>query len=544
MACHLRVASDTASFGQPEVKLGIGPGYGGTVRLPAAGRPGPRARAAAHRRHDRRPGGLAHRAGEPRRAGRPAARRIRAPCSGRSWRTVRWPFGPAWSWWTPACEMALDEALRLEANCFGLLSATADMREGTRAFLEKRKAAFTGYMSLQFHPATGYFSMIPGRAFRWVGGGSRLLIGCGTRDRLTFPSREPGRRRGSDHRDPPARRTDTAVVEGDLLIVQGRSLDPDGVDTVYFEVGGVNQGFAPIPGEGTDTVAFALQLSTIEPQRRDGARPGLRRRSCSATRARPSAGRSTSSSAAPPAGGSGVPKPGRPRLRAPRAGVVARSGANAQGKTNLLEAIYYPVLFRSFRGAPDQEVARFDGPRLSRGGPTRGRPGGRRSAATLRRRGPAQADPGRRPGARAAGRRGRALARGVVPAGRRGPGGRTGRGAARLSRPAALAGRPRSTCGRSRAIARRWRSGTARSGRAGPSWPARSTRRWPPRAPRWCATRERWAAGAAEQFAAEFECLGEGAGARLRYRGGRAGGRRRVGRPRSTRDRRGIRPAA
>ena len=37
-------------------------------------------------------------------------------------------------------------------------------------------------------------------------------------------------------------------------------------------------------------------------------------------------------------------------------------GANAQGKTNLLEAIYYPVLFRSFRGAPDQEVAQFEGP--------------------------------------------------------------------------------------------------------------------------------------------------------------------------------------
>jgi enoyl-CoA hydratase len=34
MACHLRVASETARFGQPEVKLGIGPGYGGTVRLP------------------------------------------------------------------------------------------------------------------------------------------------------------------------------------------------------------------------------------------------------------------------------------------------------------------------------------------------------------------------------------------------------------------------------------------------------------------------------------------------------------------------------
>ena len=38
---------------------------------------------------------------------------------------------------------------------------------------------------------------------------------------------------------------------------------------------------------------------------------------------------------------------------------VALLGANAQGKTNFLEAVYYPVLFRSFRGSPDQEVAAF-----------------------------------------------------------------------------------------------------------------------------------------------------------------------------------------
>ena len=38
----------------------------------------------------------------------------------------------------------MDDALRLEANWFGLLSTSADMREGTRAFLEKRKPAFTG----------------------------------------------------------------------------------------------------------------------------------------------------------------------------------------------------------------------------------------------------------------------------------------------------------------------------------------------------------------------------------------------------------------
>ena len=34
MACHIRIASDAAKFGQPEVKLGLIPGYGGTQRLP------------------------------------------------------------------------------------------------------------------------------------------------------------------------------------------------------------------------------------------------------------------------------------------------------------------------------------------------------------------------------------------------------------------------------------------------------------------------------------------------------------------------------
>jgi DNA replication and repair protein RecF len=41
---------------------------------------------------------------------------------------------------------------------------------------------------------------------------------------------------------------------------------------------------------------------------------------------------------------------------------LALLGSNAQGKTNFLEAVYYPVLFRSFRGAPDQEVAGFGSP--------------------------------------------------------------------------------------------------------------------------------------------------------------------------------------
>jgi hypothetical protein len=57
--------------------------------------------------------------------------------------------------------------------------------------------------------------------------------------------------------------TDTTVVEGDLLILNGYSLDPDGVDTVYFDVTGSLQSFPPLPGEGDDSVPFALQFSTL-----------------------------------------------------------------------------------------------------------------------------------------------------------------------------------------------------------------------------------------------------------------------------------------
>jgi hypothetical protein len=115
-------------------------------------------------------------------------------------------------------------------------------------------------LSLQFQPATGYFSMVPARAFRWAL--LSALIGCGQRDRLTFPTENPGDGQGpaSQITDPSA---DTTVIGGDALVVQGRTYDPDGVDTVYVEVGGLNQGFAPIIGGGADTVNFALQLSTF-----------------------------------------------------------------------------------------------------------------------------------------------------------------------------------------------------------------------------------------------------------------------------------------
>ena len=143
MACHLRVASETAKFGQPEVKLGIGPGYGGTVRLP---RLVGRARAL-----ELLLTGDMIDAEEARRIGLvnrvvPADRLIAEAES--LLRTIL-ANGPLA---IRACleavdmgsDMTLDQALLLEAGYFGLLSATEDMREGTRAFVEKRKPAFKG----------------------------------------------------------------------------------------------------------------------------------------------------------------------------------------------------------------------------------------------------------------------------------------------------------------------------------------------------------------------------------------------------------------
>lgn len=143
MACHLRVASENAKFGQPEVKLGIGPGYGGTVRLPRLVGRG--------RALELLLTGAMIDAQEALRIGLvnrvvPADRLLAE--SEALLHTIL-DNGPLA---VRAClemvdaggDMTVDEALLLEANYFGLLSATSDMHEGTRAFLEKRKASFEG----------------------------------------------------------------------------------------------------------------------------------------------------------------------------------------------------------------------------------------------------------------------------------------------------------------------------------------------------------------------------------------------------------------
>lgn len=143
MACHIRIASEQARFGQPEVKLGITPGYGGTVRLPRiVGRGRALELLLTGRIIDAEEAlriGLVNRVV-------PADRLL--PESEALLRSIL-ENGPLA---VRACletvdaglDIGLDQALLLEANQFGLLSATTDMREGTAAFIEKRKAKFGG----------------------------------------------------------------------------------------------------------------------------------------------------------------------------------------------------------------------------------------------------------------------------------------------------------------------------------------------------------------------------------------------------------------
>jgi enoyl-CoA hydratase len=143
MACHLRVASENAKFGQPEVKLGLGPGYGGTVRLPRlVGRGRALELLLTGAMIDAQEAlriGLVNRVVPAERLLDETEQLLRtileqAPLA------VRLVLEAV----DTGLDLTVDEALLLEANHFGLLSATADMREGTAAFLEKRKARFEG----------------------------------------------------------------------------------------------------------------------------------------------------------------------------------------------------------------------------------------------------------------------------------------------------------------------------------------------------------------------------------------------------------------
>lgn len=143
MACHIRLASDNAKLGQPEVKLGIVAGYGGTqrlVRLVGLGRalellltgeP-----VSAQRAYEIGLVNGVHPSSELIQQSENFLRKILAngPVA------VKLTLEAA----IHGSQMSLAEGLNLEANLFAMSCTTEDMKEGTRAFVEKRAANFKG----------------------------------------------------------------------------------------------------------------------------------------------------------------------------------------------------------------------------------------------------------------------------------------------------------------------------------------------------------------------------------------------------------------
>ena len=143
MACHIRIASSSARLGQPELRLGIVPGFGGTQRLPRlvgkgralmillTGDPVGAEDALAM--------GLVDRVVEP----HSLLEEAKALAS-RILRNGPLAISLTLQAVNRGLEMPLAEALDWEVSQYALSCATEDVREGTRAFLEKRRPKFRG----------------------------------------------------------------------------------------------------------------------------------------------------------------------------------------------------------------------------------------------------------------------------------------------------------------------------------------------------------------------------------------------------------------
>lgn len=141
MACHIRLAEDSVQFGQPEIKLGIMPGWGGTQRLPRLVGKG--------RALELMLGGGNIKAQEAFRIG--LVNKV-VPVGRVVHEAKRWAkLLSVWGGVAMATivrsvnegeEMSLDDALKNDADLFAHLTETDDMREGVTAFIEKRRPRF------------------------------------------------------------------------------------------------------------------------------------------------------------------------------------------------------------------------------------------------------------------------------------------------------------------------------------------------------------------------------------------------------------------
>jgi enoyl-CoA hydratase len=143
MACHIRIASENARFGQPEVNLGITPGYGGTQRLPRIVGKGNALYMLLTGEHVKAPDAL--------RMGLVSLVVPQDQLMAEAEKLMKGIVskGPVALALTidavdRGLETSLEEGMRIEADAFGLVASTQDMKEGLTAFLEKRPAKFTG----------------------------------------------------------------------------------------------------------------------------------------------------------------------------------------------------------------------------------------------------------------------------------------------------------------------------------------------------------------------------------------------------------------
>lgn len=143
MACTIRIASDAAKFGQPEVNLGLIPGYAGTQRLTRlVGRGRALELLLTGAPIDAQEAwriGLVNRV-VPGGELLTDARALAQTLASKPPIAVRYILEAV----RGGLEMSFADAQDYEATLFGLVSTSEDMREGTRAFLEKRKPSFTG----------------------------------------------------------------------------------------------------------------------------------------------------------------------------------------------------------------------------------------------------------------------------------------------------------------------------------------------------------------------------------------------------------------
>jgi enoyl-CoA hydratase len=143
MACTLRLAADTARLGQPEINLGITPGYAGTQRLPRLVGKGVALDLLLTGRQmtaeEALRIGLVNRV-VPAAELLPEAKKLAAELAAKAPIATQYIIEAV----NRGLEVSFDKAQFLEASLFGLVASTADMREGTTAFLEKRKPTFKG----------------------------------------------------------------------------------------------------------------------------------------------------------------------------------------------------------------------------------------------------------------------------------------------------------------------------------------------------------------------------------------------------------------